>query len=514
MSSSLSRVLCVVLAVITPISIAAKPPTSLWPVEACTDKSFSIPSWLVSDFAASDKISFTLTNRVLELSSSISCSRDGGSCTGASNDDLKVAAQPGEGSVKITVEDAWTCRDKKTLEGEPKVIHFEAGGNTTISLDCESDGEGCSSTHDVDLVKGFLTEPLYLEMGPPARGAASSNSTTCRAETAPPEWEVVNIEYYNNTYSNYWTGPTRGRGINMDIRNKASGDFAQCRIIFTLDPFETAKTRRGQCWRSAYQSGQQPAGPGQLWTEFDFEEETHTITLNQRWYCVEPVSLKTTTVNGVVTAVLPLNCTTYDYGLREGVRDVRIQCVNSSAQITGKVDSREDTPAFAYQDPYPTTDGCTVKSVVTPYFTVGEAQLNITIDNGSEEKAVADSWPAKLSFEMYTIDEYLVFPSQQIEVSDVPGGPGSQAWHNCSNFAGYRLPACRWRYDYATDEIEVHQEWKCLDKGDNHIIEFNGTGSGTLPDRRCSEKDGVRVCEFGKTITIEPQEFNFYNGDE
>lgn len=168
-----------------------------------------------------------------------------------------------------------------------------------------------------------------------------------------------------------------------------------------------------------------------------------------------------------MTAPLPLNCTTRDNGIVEGVHDVRTQCISSSVPITGKVESRDDTPPFAIQDPYPTTGGCTVDSIVTPYFTAGDAQLNITLGDDSQKKAEADSRPAEMTFALYTLDFYLTFPSREIDVSETPGGLGSQVWHNCTNFPGYRLPHCDFRYDYATDKIEVHQEWLCFDKGNS-----------------------------------------------
>lgn len=115
-----SHTLYLVLAVVTAISAAEKPPTSLWPIDACTDKSFTIPSWVISELSSSDVVSFTLTNRVTELSSSISC-QDNGKCTGGSNSDLEVALEVGDNVVGVTVQDAWTCQDKKTLKGEPKM---------------------------------------------------------------------------------------------------------------------------------------------------------------------------------------------------------------------------------------------------------------------------------------------------------------------------------------------------------------------------------------------------------
>ncbi|KAI1768011.1 hypothetical protein GGR53DRAFT_31664 [Hypoxylon sp. FL1150] len=513
MAYPFSRALYLILAVVTGVSGAEKPPTSLWPVDACTDKSFSIPSWVISEFSIRDTVSFTLTNRVTEVSSSISC-QDHSNCTGGSTSDLKVILQAGENNVRVTVQDAWTCQDKKTLEGEPKILHFKANGNATISLDCKSEGNAqiCSSAQDVDLVRGALTEPIQLEMSPPAKRATSSNTPTCRALEAPPSWELKSIEYYNNTVGNMWAGPQKGRGMTMDIVNSASGDSAQCRLYFTGDAFEPAAERNDQCWRDAYLSSQEPAGPGQLWTELTFDETTYDITLKQRWYCGEPKSLKIFTVNGASTARLPLNCTIYDagVGLPGGAgRDIRTSCTNASVTLNGEVISREEMPPFAIQDPYPTTGGCSVDSIVAPYIRIDEAKLNIT-SGGVSVKAESeeDTSQATISFSLHTLQEYLTPVTRQIDISDIPEAPSASVWYNCSYIQGYRIPKCEFRYDYGANKLEIHEDWLCLDKANNREIVFNSTGSAS-PRRECSKSDGGQVCTF-EPVTIEPEKFEFH----
>ena len=124
MAYSLRGAVPSVLALLATVSRAENPPTSLWPAEACTDKSFSIPSWTIRDFASNASVSFTLTNRVTEESSSLSCPISAGECTGIKGDELKVTVQINDGSAQISVEDAWTCNDKKTLHDEPKTCVF------------------------------------------------------------------------------------------------------------------------------------------------------------------------------------------------------------------------------------------------------------------------------------------------------------------------------------------------------------------------------------------------------
>lgn len=148
-----------------------------------------------------------------------------------------------------------------------------------------NEAQSCESVEEVELIRGFLTEPIQLQMSPPEPRATSSKSTSCQAISVAPSWELKNIDYWNNTNGNMWVGPPIGRGLNLDVVNKVSGDVVQCRVYFSTNPYEAPETRRGQCWRDVYASWQEPAGTGQIWTEFTFDEVGHNIVLHQTWFC-------------------------------------------------------------------------------------------------------------------------------------------------------------------------------------------------------------------------------------
>lgn len=166
---------------------------------------------------------------------------------------------------------------------------------------------------------------------------------------------------------------------------------------------------------------------------------------------------------------LPLNCTVYDGGNvtvsspfpgAAQVHYVRTHCTNDGVTITGEVTSREDLPPFSIQDPYPTVGGCTVDSIVAPYFTVSDLQLNITNSN-------EDPSDAEISFLLGTLSDYLAAVTQPLNISSTPDSLPASDWHTCSNYLAWRIPECDFRYDFGANRIEVHQEWICSDKGDH-----------------------------------------------
>lgn len=122
-SPSFAAVVTAVVGILAATSSAETPLTSLWPADACTDKSFTIPSWVIRDLniTGDGSAHFTMINRVTDLSSVQTCSTDEGSCTATGDGgDATVTAQITNGTLQVYIEDSWSCNDKKTLHGEAK----------------------------------------------------------------------------------------------------------------------------------------------------------------------------------------------------------------------------------------------------------------------------------------------------------------------------------------------------------------------------------------------------------
>jgi hypothetical protein len=110
--------------------------TSDWPLDACTDKSFSIPSWIVNDLMVENSpnlsftsaiVSFSVTNRVTNLSANLSCQVIEDTCRIAGsngNNSLQVALQISKQTARVSLNQSWVCDDKITLKNEtnPLVI--------------------------------------------------------------------------------------------------------------------------------------------------------------------------------------------------------------------------------------------------------------------------------------------------------------------------------------------------------------------------------------------------------
>lgn len=95
------------------VATAAIPAAPVWPANACTDKSLSIPSWVISNFRATGSdVSFHLLNRASNYEGSVTCTR-GTFCTAASNPAIHVTAQISGSNAQVTIDDTWSCNDKR-----------------------------------------------------------------------------------------------------------------------------------------------------------------------------------------------------------------------------------------------------------------------------------------------------------------------------------------------------------------------------------------------------------------
>jgi len=103
----------------------------VWRDERCTDKSFTIPSWIMYNLtlehlvtwpAASNPqgdVSFTLVNRATDQWYEVGCTIHGDTpCTldGVESDDsLKITIHIFEAEAAVNVTQTWTCADKVDL---------------------------------------------------------------------------------------------------------------------------------------------------------------------------------------------------------------------------------------------------------------------------------------------------------------------------------------------------------------------------------------------------------------
>jgi hypothetical protein len=116
----------IVLILVLSTSLAINiPSTPIWPSGRCTDKSLTIPSWIVSNYkVASGTATFRVDNRAFSNGGigTITCSPGKRECqSSAAANELRVTWEPGEnGKNVIGFSGFWVCED----EGDSYVESF------------------------------------------------------------------------------------------------------------------------------------------------------------------------------------------------------------------------------------------------------------------------------------------------------------------------------------------------------------------------------------------------------
>lgn len=86
------------------------PAVPSWPSGECTDKSLTIPSWIVSNFTSGSdgSSSFSVTNRAADTSAEVTC--DSSACTVSGGATLSASVSSGP---VVTLTESWTCSDNE-----------------------------------------------------------------------------------------------------------------------------------------------------------------------------------------------------------------------------------------------------------------------------------------------------------------------------------------------------------------------------------------------------------------
>lgn len=90
------------------------PEVPVWPSGRCTDKSLTIPSWIISRYKVVDgTTSFRIDNRAADptgLIADIECTPEG-NCQGTGNDELRGSISQSDAGSVITLSEIWVCGD-------------------------------------------------------------------------------------------------------------------------------------------------------------------------------------------------------------------------------------------------------------------------------------------------------------------------------------------------------------------------------------------------------------------
>ena len=86
-----------------------------WPSGRCTDKSLTIPSWIISNYKVSGgTTTFRADNRAADptgLIADLTCTTSNGECQGTGNDELRGSISQSPNGPVITLSEIWVCGD-------------------------------------------------------------------------------------------------------------------------------------------------------------------------------------------------------------------------------------------------------------------------------------------------------------------------------------------------------------------------------------------------------------------
>ena len=374
-------------------------------------------------------------------------------------------------------------------------VAFTASGNTTVPLKCGSvngtvaAAPTCKSTNPVDLIRGTLSKPITITPAW-ADGPDGHDKPGCQAASKSPLWTLDTVIFINETGDG--TSAIPSQSIQFAVTNNATGEVQGCLMYFLAGPGEDPAVRMtcggggpGMGRRSRYN----------VQTNTVFYPRSRQFNINQTWFCddvdaarplvpptqpnpAEAKKLLTcmsflannmahrVQISGTATTTLDLECTT------EGSTT---NCLAPSIPVKGTQLSETQLPPYAIEDPIPTTDGCTISSVLSPSWSLSNFEIdynNATSpsdpghDHGGGEPAPAPAGGSIVSFNMRlnTLNnfDFPVFVNHlDVKVGD------AETWYPCSFGPGEQplVPKkCEFRYhDAPRNELEIKADWVCID---------------------------------------------------
>ncbi|PVI02588.1 hypothetical protein DM02DRAFT_701397 [Periconia macrospinosa] len=480
------------------------PSTPTWPSGRCTDKSLTIPSWIITNYkVAAGTATFRAVNRASTSDGGfIECYPGTKECrSSASADQMMVTWTDGaNGNAVIAFSQSWVCED----EGEK--VNFTATGNTTITSCAGSD---CTSPITY-LVPGSLALPVPLTPLQPSPPSGYS-APTC-ANVGKDQWTVSSVEYKNYTKSQCkkWLyvesfcqdpEPTifSGQYLNLVVDNNAISHSVLCDF--------SARGHRGNL-------------PSPLrCTGGSFNEITLDVTLSgtapnfslkveELWYCLENpltnVNPSVIVASGNVS--ISMACESHA-GITGTPDDIVTLCTDraSSHAVDGVQVEKKSLDPYSLVTAYPVHGGCTFDSIINPTFYYRQMlfQTNPLPANDPNSVTLARLYARQSGPGFNNYFFYDNIPVSGSGINTVysctvynDGKPADQHW-NCT----YSLNP----YTYAFTQDKV---WECKDKDPKQPIYFDGSGTfdwGKDPNPQCITAEDKLYCDWkGEQANLEP----------
>ncbi|KAF2643958.1 hypothetical protein P280DRAFT_546822 [Massarina eburnea CBS 473.64] len=473
--------------------------TPTWPDGRCTDKSLTIPSWVLSQYkVSSGTTTFVVNNRAVDptsLSARVTCSPGKTECqSSAGGDGMRATLTTGSnGQPVIGISEFWSCSD----EGDH--VTFTANGSTTIT---SCSGSDCTSPITY-LVPGTLNLPVPLTPAQP-KAPTGFDAATC-ADVGENQWIISGVEYKNYTKGQckQWYQPdqicinptsflAKGQYLKLNVTNNAISHEVLCNF------------------NSSYNN---PNIPQPLrCTGGNFNEITLDVTwtgsapnfqvkVEELWYCLENPSTNNNPSVIVATGStdVALTCESHT-GITGAADDIVTICTDAATthSIDGVQTAKQTLPAFSLITAYPAHGGCTYDSVVNPTFYY-RGMYFVTNDNLTLSKFTAGlTGPGFADFFFY----------QNVAIT----GTGADTVYTCAVYTDGKPRDQHWKCTYAfnaqTKTITQDKVWECNDKNTATPLYFEGTGEfnwGVDPYSQCSGTGNAQSCYWhDNQATLQP----------
>lgn len=442
--------------------VRAQDATSAWPNDACTDKSLSIPSWIIKNLSVdhAQSVSLTVVNRVTNGEQQLTCLL-GHICSPQGN--LSVTTEKtgvlGQ-DVKLTIHDGWSCADRNGIDDKPKRIDFKATGSDVLATQCEAD----RCVAEPKLIRGSILEPFPITPYPDLATAWGRDRPNCHLPSGNGSWQM----------EARWPRTHRWTDLELTLTHPGANFIVKCYPYFLMSRASDIPTLADfSCGEDLerYDAAWYPPEPGKVYLAGVYNSKTREVSFTQAtWFCEELGSMKPFQIDASLSPVTLSDCPA-------AVAGDETPC--SSNIVPGTVTRRSPLPPFSLTDPPVMIGGCTVESMTVPYLTMSSFELRNTTN------AVTPVYRSYLEFWMRNTaagGEYLW--RDTIDLSYDPASHVGDIWHAHGSWAG---GINQYKYDILRQKFTWSQQWLCNDKQQSKSIYFNATGSVILTPLSCED---------------------------
>ncbi|RDL38078.1 Uncharacterized protein BP5553_05511 [Venustampulla echinocandica] len=488
------------------IDVPAAPPT--WPSGRCTDKSLTIPSWIITKYTVSGgTTTFTVDNRASEPNGRIGdlqCKSDG-ECQTSGNDELRGYLSQSPNGPVIKLSEIWVCGDEGGNNNHR--VTFTASGSTTIT---QCSGSDCVSPIPY-LVPGTLSLPLPLTPAqpspPPGYDAASC------ASVGDNQWTVTDVSYQNYTKGQCkeWYIPEqfclvqpdtgfkpKGVHLNFKVKNNAIEHEVACSFTPSYEKFLPPSPLR--CTGGGFNNIT-------LDVTFTGQAPNFELKVEELWYCLEnpKTNVKPTVIAAAGSTSLQLSCSSTP-GITGTPDDIVTICTdpNPSHAVKGAQTAKQTLPEFSLVTADPVHGGCTFDSVVNPTFYMRGLFFETNTFPANDPNSVTlNQFTCGLTGPGFA--DYF-FSSSAPPLS----GSGINTVYNCNSY-GDGQPIhwnCSFSFDPFKKVLTLDKVWQCTDKDAAHPIYFDGSGTfdwNKDPYSSCTTSDtSVRCYWYDDLASLQP----------